>query len=258
MPRYKVVSLKSRPDLGDRHLSLANAAWPEFMLHDPVLDRYWARLLAYFPDYQLALLDRDDLIAVMNTIPLRFAEAMSGLPDRGVDWGVEKGIADHEQGDAPNCLMGIQVVIGKDHRGRGLSGTSVAEMVALARNNGLQRVILPVRPNEKHRFPLIPMADYAAWTNKDGLPYDGWLRVHARLGGKAVGICPESMIIPGTVSEWSEWTGLKFPGDGRYCVPGALVPIDVDVRRDQAVYREPNVWVVHDAGDRLSGEPTDP
>ncbi|MEM7442761.1 MAG: hypothetical protein AAF414_05445 [Pseudomonadota bacterium] len=258
MARYEVVSLKSRPDLRDRHIGLGSSAWPEFMLHDPVLDRHWGRLLNCFPDYQLALLDGDDLFAVMNTIPLRFTGALNTLPDRGVDWGAEKGVADYENGDAPNCVMGIQAVIGNDHRGKGLSVASVAEMVVLARNKGLERVILPVRPNEKHQFPLISMADYVAWKNEDGLPYDGWLRVHARLGGRVYGICPDSMIIPGTIAKWSEWTGLKFPGDGRYCVPGALVPIDVDVGRDQAVYREPNVWVVHEASGTSSGEPIGP
>jgi hypothetical protein len=144
--------------------------------------------------------------------------------------------------------MGIQVVVGKDHRGRNLSRHSVIEMTEVTRQAGLQRVILPVRPNQKHRFPLIPMSDYVTWTDDAGLPYDGWLRVHARLGGTIVRVCPHSMTIPGTIEEWSAWTGLEFPGDGRYCVPGALAPIDVDRGEDRGIYREPNVWVVHEVG----------
>ena len=105
--------------------------------------------------------------------------------------------------------------------------------------------MLPVRPNEKQAYPLIPMADYIRWTTPAGLPFDSWLRVHKRLGGETIKICHQSMIIPGTVREWETWTGLKFPGSGRYIVPFALNPIEIDLEKDQGCYVEPNVWVVH-------------
>jgi hypothetical protein len=30
---------------------------------------------------------------------------------------------------------------------------------------------------------------------------------------------PHSMRITGTVAEWEQWTGMKFPGDGHYTFP---------------------------------------
>jgi hypothetical protein len=34
-----------------------------------------------------------------------------------------------------------------------------------------------------------------------------------------------------------------FPASGRYVVPGALVPIDVDVEARIARYEEPHLWM---------------
>ena len=40
-----------------------------------------------------------------------------------------------------------------------------------------------------------------------------------------------------------EWTGMRFPEDGDYVVPGALVP--VKLAAGVGVYTEPNVWMRH-------------
>jgi hypothetical protein len=51
------------------------------------------------------------------------------------------------------------------------------------------------------------------------------------------------MRVTGTVAEWEEWTGMHFPEDGDYVVPGALVP--VTFAEGLGVYVEPNVWMRH-------------
>ncbi|HEV3399102.1 MAG TPA: GNAT family N-acetyltransferase, partial [Actinomycetes bacterium] len=58
-------------------------------------------------------------------------------------------------------------------------------------------------------------------------------------------ICEKSVVIAGTVAEWEEWTGMRFPDSGPYVVPGALVPVEIDRDADQGRYVEPNVWVRH-------------
>ncbi|MEM7429585.1 MAG: hypothetical protein AAF441_26230 [Pseudomonadota bacterium] len=245
VPRYVVTSLESRPDLSERHQNFGGGAWPEFMLHDPVAIAHWDSLMAWFPDCQLTLLCGDEILAVINSIPLQFEAPLEELPDRGVDWGVEKSVSDYEAGREPNALLGLQVVVGQKFRSRGVSSSAVQDMISLAAEKRLARVLLPVRPSGKHRYPLIPMEQYAGWSDTSGLPHDGWLRVHARLGGQTVRVCPRSMTIRGSVEDWSRWTGQAFPGSGEYLIPGALNPIDVDVDEDLGVYLEPNVWVVH-------------
>ena len=38
---------------------------------------------------------------------------------------------------------------------------------------------------------------------------------------------------------------MAFPETGAYVVPGALVPVEIDRERDEGLYVEPNVWMVH-------------
>ena len=52
-------------------------------------------------------------------------------------------------------------------------------------------------------------------------------------------------MVTGTVAKWEEWTEMAFPESGAYAVSGALVPIEIDRERDEGVYVEPNVWMVH-------------
>jgi hypothetical protein len=122
----------------------------------------------------------------------------------------------------------------------------VQAMRAVGQSRGFQYLVAPVRPNEKSKYPLISIDDYIKWTNEEGLPFDAWLRVHVRAGARIIKPCHEAMTIPGTRAEWEEWTGMKFPQSGRYVVSGALNPIEVNIEKDQGVYIEPNVWMVHE------------
>ena len=54
------------------------------------------------------------------------------------------------------------------------------------------------------------------------------------------------MTVEGTIAEWREWTGLDFPASGPYLPVGAASPVEIDLEADRGVYRDPNVWVVHD------------
>ena len=246
MTAFTRVTLKQRPDLIERVNDLGGVSWPTFMLHDPVAETHWEWLLETLPETQFVLLnEQDEILASGNSVPLYFDRPLAQLPDRGIHWGFQKSKADLDAGTQPNMLMAVQVIIPKTNRGLGLSTLAVQEMVKIAGENGFERVVLPVRPNRKHLFPLIPMEEYVRWQRDDGLPYDSSLRVHVKLGGEIIRVCPASAIIPGTVAQWQEWTGLEFPGSGQYLVPEALVPIVVDREADQVTYTEPNVWMTH-------------
>ena len=243
-----IASLVERPDLKDEHHEVGGSAWPEFMVHDPVAMANWGKIIRYFAQDQLSMLIDGEIAAVMNLVPIHLDMPLEDLPDRGVDWAVEKAVADHEAGVAPNTLVGLQVVVNHAFRGRKLSEVATQGVIEHAKTRGCERVLLPVRPSDKHAYPLIPMERYLAWKNEDGLPFDGWLRVHAKLSGETIKICHQSMIIPGTISEWEAWTGQRFPDTGAYIVPFALNPVEMDVEQDLGRYVEPNVWVVHKVG----------
>jgi hypothetical protein len=140
----------------------------------------------------------------------------------------------------------MQIAMRGDARGGGLSGTMVGAMRAGAKAASYRAVIANVRPTWKERYPLIPIASYARWTREDGLPFDPWMRLHARLGARVVRASPKALIINGSVADWESWTGMAFPESGRYVVPKATQPVTIDRERDEGVYFDENVWMVHD------------
>ena len=89
------------------------------------------------------------------------------------------------------------------------------------------------------------MDEYITWKNQEGLPFDPWMRVHARLGAEVIGVCGKSMYIPGGIADWEKWTGMKFPSSGDYIIPGALAPVNMNIEKDLGLYIEPNVWMRH-------------
>ena len=144
-----------------------------------------------------------------------------------------------------HALGAMQIAMRSDLRGAGLSGTMVGAMRAAAKSAGYRAVIACVRPTWKDRYPLAPIESYARWTRDDGLPFDPWIRLHARLGGRIVRAAPESMMVRGSVADWESWTGMAFPESGRYVVPRATQPVIIDRERDEGVYFDQNVWMVH-------------
>lgn len=109
--------------------------------------------------------------------------------------------------------LAAEVVDGR--QGEGLSRLVIAVMADLARSAGLDRLVAPLRPSRKERYPLIPIEDYVRWQREDGLPFDPWLRVHARMGATLLRPEPRSMEITADVADWEAWVGMPFPADGQ-------------------------------------------
>ena len=245
--RYKTITPNDLPDYRRQAGDIAEASWPEFMLHDPVADEYWHELFDRFLDYQFAMLDTETnrMAAMANSLPFLWEHALEELPEGGWDWVFVKAVEDHRNGATPNIQSAIQINIHPDYQGQGLSGRMVTAMREIGRSKGFQHLVAPVRPNQKSQYPLTSIDDYITWKNDEGLPFDAWLRVHTRAGARIIKPCHQAMTITGTRAEWEQWTGLKFPQSGNYHIPGALNPIEMDIEKDEGVYIEPNVWMVH-------------
>jgi GNAT superfamily N-acetyltransferase len=247
-PGFSLVSYVERPDLIDAADTFNGSVWPEFMLQDAEADKYWHLLDKAFAEYQLVLLDGEGAIAATNnSAPLAWDGTDEGLPD-GWDRQFEQSAMELERGEPGTTLGALQIVVDPKRRGSRLSGLMVKAMLANARAHGFGHVIACVRPTDKHRFPLIPIEDYAFWTRADGEPFDAWIRLHVRLGARIVRGSPRAMLQRGTVAEWAEWTGQEFPGSGSYVVPFAAAAVTIDREADEGVYFDPNVWVVHTVG----------
>lgn len=245
--RYEMITPNDLPDYRDQAGDISEVSWPEFMLHDAVANENWHELFDRFGAYQFAMLDTEHnrMAAMGNSLPFFWDAELSDLPEGGWDWVFGKAIEDHKRGVTPNIQSAIQIAIHPDYQSQGLSAKMVQAMRDIAQSKGFKNLIAPVRPNQKSRYPLTSIDDYIQWKNEEGLPFDAWLRVHVRVGAKIIKPCHEAMIIRGTCAEWESWTGMKFPQSGQYYIPGALNPMNFDLEKDEGVYIEPNVWLVH-------------
>lgn len=241
----QIVTLAERPEL-EAAINAMENDWPQFMYQDPVS---WglSTLVASRAEYQLLCLDGDTLVAYGHSAPAIWTGDLSELPSQGWDEMMGRAVRG-SQGDRDadlGLVSAFEISVTVSRRGQGLSALMLDAMRDNARDHGFADLVAPVRPNAKHREPRTAIAEYAARVRGDGLPADPWLRVHARAGGRIVGVCQASMSIAASLTAWREWTGLPLDVDGDVDVPGALVPVQVSVARDLAVYTEPNVWVHH-------------
>lgn len=245
---HTLVTLAERPDLIRPSHEFNGSVWPAFMLQDSQADAYWHHFDEDFPEFQLVLVDEaGEIAATNNSAPLAWDGTDDSLPD-GWDDQVVRTVRNLLDGTAVDTLGALQIVVDPARRGRQLGGVMVRAMQASARARGYRAVIACVRPTDKERYPLIPIERYAFWTRPDGLPFDAWIRLHVRLGGRVVRGSPQAMTIRGSIADWEGWTGTTFPGSGDYVVPFAAAPIHIDREGDEGVYFDPNVWVVHDIG----------
>jgi GNAT superfamily N-acetyltransferase len=250
-PDFMPANFGDRPDLISPAKEICNAAWPEFMMHDEIVNEHWGRLYEDYPEYQFALLEPGSghIAAVGNCIPMERRVAPERLDDGGLDW-ILKEVFEGKPGGRPSgrTLFALQIVSAPSWRGKAVSTMAVQQMIEIGRTHGCSSLFAPVRPNRKSLYPLTLMERYVAWKTGEGMPFDPWMRVHARLGAEIVKVCPESMYISGTVAEWENWTGLLFPESGEYIVSGALVPVIINLSEDFGLYLEPNVWMYHRIG----------
>jgi len=224
---------------------LGKSAWPEFMQHDSLVEKHWPGLYSDFLDFQFAAFSERKIVGVGNAVPIHWDRELNYLPKGGLDWAMARAVEDYRIGLSPNLLVGVQILINPDLRNRGLSYEFIDLMKRIARTFGIEHIALPVRPTIKHEYPLVPMEEYIRWTNDKGDPFDPWIRVHIKAGGRITSVCSESMTIQGKVNEWEDWTGLSFQSSGLYIVKEALSPVCIDLEEDLGEYIEPNVWMIH-------------
>jgi GNAT superfamily N-acetyltransferase len=241
----RLLTWAERPDLRERGPK-SGAVWPEYNLHGDVFDDWWEPLLDGLPEYQFALLDEgaDAVLAEGHTGPLAWDGADATLPG-GIDEALRLVVEARRSGAAVDTLCALAAEVAPDARRGGLAAQLLGGMRELAGRRGLRRLIAPVRPSWKERYPLAPIERYVTWRRDDGALLDPWMRLHERLGARVGAPLPESMRITGTVADWEQWTGLALPESGDYVFPQGLAPLHVDREADQASYWEPNVWMIH-------------
>jgi GNAT superfamily N-acetyltransferase len=242
-----IITTSDRPDLDEQGKAVLLPGWPEFIFHDPVSAALIGRAAEHFPRYDLRLLDDGRIIAGGWAVALRWDGTAGDLPE-GYDGALTRAIAEHESGLPPDTLCVMAAAVDQRLQGAGLGGQVLTALATRAAQAGLARMIAPVRPVLKSRYPLTPMENYARWTRGDGSHVDPWIRTHQRLGATILRPAPRSMVITGNVAEWEQWAAMAFPETGRYVVPGALDLVEIDTGNDRGSYAETNLWMRHVIG----------
>ncbi len=248
----KTYTLRERPELEPDFERLADEGWPRFMRQRDELGSgaSWPALFTDFAEWQFALCGEfDRVVAIGHTIPFVWDGAPATLPSSVADI-FENAIRARTESRRATALSAMAVLVDERHRGKGVSRAALTAMAQLAERHGLARFVAPIRPTLKAAYPLIPMERYVRWEDRDGLPFDPWMRTHVKLGARFLGVIPRAMVIVGTVAEWEDWTAMRFPDSGDYVVPGALTPVTIDRERDEGRYEDPNVWMEHPSSAR--------
>ncbi len=215
------TNLSRDPQLFDASLELGDVGL-QFMGHDLVGQLADAELLfGTWPELFVVVRAGERVVARAVSVPFSATAHQRQLfPDHGWDAVVGWAIQDAVEKRRPTHVAALDIQVAPAVRGRGVSIYALRAMRQNAFANGYAELHAPVRPTAKHSEPLTPMAAYAAKTRADGLPADGWLRAHVRVGGSIVRVAPFAMTVIGTLDQWREWCGLPFDHDGPVVVPG--------------------------------------
>ncbi|KQT50203.1 transferase [Aureimonas sp. Leaf454] len=243
--RLTVQSRASSAGLREAARTLEDLVWEPFgfLSHTEAHRAHYADILDDHADLQLCLVDEESEspIALANCVPIAYDRAWEDLPQEGWDWLVETGA---KRGARPaNVLGALAVSVAPDHRGKGYAQRMIRELKGLATRGGFDALVVPVRPSAKSEHPHVAMQDYVGWRNGRGDCFDPWLRSHVVQGARIIGTCERSMVVEEPLAFWETWIGRRFEASAPYLLPGALVPVDVDLERRTGLYEEPNVWV---------------
>ena len=220
-------------------------SFPQFILADRDAKSLIGSVRDSFAALDIALVDDGNRpVAAGWGVPIYWDGDVAELPSGYTD-SLRRAVDLRAECRQPDTLVICAGVVHPEHKGTGLATSLIRALADLAGREGLSKVIAPLRPTLKHRYPLTDIHDYAAWTRPDGLPFDPWLRLHMRMGARILTVAPRSQTMTGTVAEWESWTDMAFPVSGNYVIPDGVSLLRIDREQDHGEYVEPNVWVQH-------------
>jgi hypothetical protein len=245
MTKFRVELTSARSWTEVQMEALYAEGFPEFISGDKEVDKYIARVRESFREYDLILTDEDDqLVATGWGVPIMWSDEVSELPSSFADVLRQSLEVLDALGVANTFVIG-GAVVHPSLKGSGAAESLIRALCDTATAHHLANVVAPVRPTRKHLYPLLDIDTYAAWVRSDGMPWDPWLRLHVRIGGRVIGLAREAQTMTDTVSRWEEWTGLEIPVSGDYIIPKGMAPLRIDKTADLGIYVEPNIWVRH-------------
>lgn len=235
----------------------ATGLWPEALAYGAVSQKYGPRIDDLFPSYQLlAVIDSTipKVVGVAHSVPL-FVNSIDALPSTGWDWALQTSVQGHVDHIDANCLCGLSISVLPEYQRNGIGTALILGLREVAVANRLRELIVPVRPITKSARPFVPMVEFLRTETFDCLHSDPWIRAHQKVGGTLKSICRRSMTVCLPMTAWQRWISSPIARSGFYVMEGALAPVAIDIEKAVGFYREPNVWMAHEVGSKIRGEP---
>ena len=246
--KYSVCSASNYSEAFYEIENLHKDTWPDFFKGSQVIKDYWSKLYVEFPEYQFCLVNqKDEVVAAINTIPIKWSGNKDDVPS-GWDDGLKKAFST----DNKNTLFILAGAIKASEKGKKLS----YEILKLAKNIsfvlGFSHVLAPVRPVFKKDFKDKSLEEYAKLKTANNFPFDPWLKVHEKIGGKIVSYCNESQFVEGTLEQWKLWTGNTFKKSGLYNVNDAMQKIEINIEENTGKYFDQAIMYSHSVENSLN------
>jgi hypothetical protein len=245
MTPYPVEPTNARPWSNEQLEALFSEGFPRFITADLEVKKYITRVREYFPQLDVMLVDEQEQPAATGWgVPISWSGELPDLPTSFADI-LRRAVEGHESGHAANTFVICGGVVHPALKGTGAATDLVRALSGTGQGLGLAHVLAPVRPTRKHLYPIFEIAEYAAWVRDDGLPFDPWLRLHVRAGGRIIAVAPAAQTMTGSVRDWEEWAGMALPATGEYVIPQGMGLLRIDLAANLGTYVEPNIWVQH-------------
>src|ERR1700678_1045393 len=120
MGEIRVITNSEHPELEEQVKAAFREEWPEFIFHDPVVSARISRVEEYFPQYDVLLLDGDEVVAGGWGVPIAWDTTVSMLPD-GYDGALVRSVNGHENQVTPDTLSIMAAAVKRGRQGGGLA-----------------------------------------------------------------------------------------------------------------------------------------
>ena len=121
----RLVRYADEPSLrAIRYEVLSQQTFPEYLQNNVPGNKYWGRLYEDFPDFQLGLVDGDELVAELHSVPTPWDGSDADLP---AGWD-EAFLRAFESGREPTVLSALAISVRPDRQSQGLAARMLGEM----------------------------------------------------------------------------------------------------------------------------------
>lgn len=202
----------------------------------------------YIKEMHLVAIDSEtsEMLGTIDGTPFDWDGVPASLPNGGWADVVRQaiGFGDNPEKKAEaQWAAAIGTSIEPAHQGRGLAQKLLEALKKEVLAQGYKGLVAPVRPTERWRMPSISIEEYADTRLEDGRHFDPWVRIHEKIGGEIIGICPASAVFKASHKQWEEWAGMRLPKTGDVLVPGAINFLRLENQR--GILKEDSIWIKH-------------